>query len=139
VAEGLQLVVPGLAEELVDLVEERGVAERGLDHRGLEAVLRDHDVAVQAGHRVVDAQLRGEREAGALAGGGRLLGDLEAQVVPAAQRRGDGRGGAGRPAPRQLGAVGAGLGGLRSPVEAHGHAEDSTHRPLDVGAQGRGS
>ena len=57
VPEGLQLVVPRLAEQLVDLAQQRGVAQRRLDHRGLEPVLGDHDVAVQAGHGVEDAEL----------------------------------------------------------------------------------
>src|SRR5262249_6865245 len=57
VPERLELVVPGLAEQLVDLDEERGVAERGLDHGGLEPVLGDHDVAVQPGHGVEDAEV----------------------------------------------------------------------------------
>ena len=68
---------------------ERRVAERGLDHRGLEPVLGDHDVAVQAGDGVEDAEVGGVGVARALGLGGRVLGDLEAQVVPAAQRGGD--------------------------------------------------
>src|SRR3954447_15381129 len=59
VTKGLQLVVPGLAQELVDLDLERRVTQRSLDHGRLEPVLRDHDVAVDAGHGVEDAEVRG--------------------------------------------------------------------------------
>ena len=47
----------GLPSSLSISSEQRGVAERGLDHGGLEPVLGDHDVAVQAGHGVEDAQV----------------------------------------------------------------------------------
>ena len=67
VPEGLQLVVPRLAEQLVDLdLEQRGVPQRRLHHRGLEPVLGDHDVAVQAGHGVEDAEVGRVGVAGAL-------------------------------------------------------------------------
>ena len=42
--------------------------ERGLDHRGLEPVLGDHDVAVQPGDGVEDAEVGGVGVAGALGG-----------------------------------------------------------------------
>src|SRR5690349_4183665 len=94
--EGLELVVPRLAEERVDLVEQGGVAERRLHDGGLEAVLGDEDVAVRSGDGVEDAEIGRAGEPRALRGARRLLGDLEAEVVPPAQRRGNRRRRAGR-------------------------------------------
>ena len=104
-------------------------------HSGLEPVLGDHDVAVEAGDGVEDAEVGRVGEPGALAGHGGVLGDLEAEVVPAAQRGRDGSGRADVPAPGELRAVAAGGRGLRGPVEVHGSAEDSAEGPLDVRAQ----
>ena len=77
---------------------------------------------------------RGGAVARGLGAGRGLRGDLEAQEVPAAQRRGELGGGARVAGPGVLRAVGAGLGRLRSTPPA-GHAEHAPGGPLDVRAQ----
>ena len=56
----------GLPSSLSISSSQRGLAERGLDDGGLEPVLGDHDVAVQAGDGVEDAEVGRGGEAGAL-------------------------------------------------------------------------
>src|SRR4051812_5084391 len=86
--EALELVVPRPAEELVDLELQRRLAECRFDGGGLEPVLRNHDVAVHSGDRVKDSELWCVGEASAFGAGGRLLRDLEPELLPASERRG---------------------------------------------------
>ena len=135
VAEGLQFVVPGLAQKFGDLGLQVRLAALGAGEGGAQAVLGDEDVAVDAGDGVEDAEFGGAAVALALGGGAGLGGDLEAQQLPAAQRRGELGGGAGLALPGELGAPGAGCGGLADPVEADARAEHPGDGPLDVRAQ----
>ena len=67
-----------------------------------------------------------------------LLGDLVAQVRPAAQRGGQARTRALGALPRVLGPVEVRPGGLLGPVEGRASAQHVACRPLDVGAQRTG-
>ena len=136
VPERLQLVVPRLAEQLVDLVLERGLAERGPDDGGLEPVLGDHDVAVDAGHGVEDAEVGRGGEARAL--GRRRSAPRSPRTAGGASRAARRRSAAADPASpvqENSAAVGARLRRLGRPVGLTGDAEHAAHGPLDVRAQ----
>jgi hypothetical protein len=106
-------------------------------HRGTQAVLRHEDVAVHPGDGVEHPECGGEGVAAAFGGGGRLLGHLETQVLPAAQGRGEGGSRPDGSAPGDLGAEGAGCHRLRRPLHGYGHAKDAGDSPLDMRAQRR--
>src|SRR5690606_14438788 len=135
VAERLELVVPRLTDGEVHLVEHAS-GVRGELERGADSVLRHDDVAVRVRLGVEDPQLRRVGPAAAVDAGGGVLGDLVAQVVPPAQRRGEPGTGADRTDPRVLGPEHAGRRGLRRPLQGDPAVEDRACRPLDVGAQG---
>src|SRR3954469_765156 len=82
-----------------------------------------------------DTEVGRGRETRSLGARGALLGDLEAQVVPATQGRGEGGSGAGVGRPGVLGAVGARLRRLWGPLHLWGNSEHATGGPLDVRAQ----
>ena len=75
----------------------------------------------------------------ALGGGAGLGGHLEAQQVPAAQRGGELGGRAGLALPGELGAPGAGRGGLPDPVEVDAHAEHPATAHSTCGHSARGA
>src|SRR5829696_5679043 len=87
--ERLELVVPGLAEQPVDLLREVGSARSGCDQRRAQAVLRDHEVTVHADHGREDAERRRAAEPDTVAAWTGFLGHLEAEQAPPAQPRGD--------------------------------------------------
>ena len=89
VSKGFELVVPGLAEREVDQAPEFvGVASGQFD-RGADPVLRDDHIAHDVGLGVEDPQPGGRRPAAPLGDRSAVLGDLEAQMLPAAERRGE--------------------------------------------------
>ena len=137
-AEDLELVVPGLAEGKPEFaVQFEGVGPCDL-HGVAHAILGDDDVAGRVSLGVEDAEVGRVQPAAAVTSGGRILGHLEAQVLPAAQGGGEARSGALGALPVVLGAHGALEHGLDVPVEVDGAIERATGRPLDVGAQGLG-
>ena len=132
VAERLELVVPGLAEQPGDArPPDRGLAARW--RRGAAAARsRSSGTMMSPCTPVIAWKMPSsgvDAVALALGAGAGLLGDLEAQVHPAAQRGGQ----LGRRArlglPRQLGAPRARRRGLRGPVQGDAHAEDTRRAP----------
>ena len=105
--------------------------------RGAQPVLADQDVAVHADGGAEEAEVRGAGVALALAAGAGLLGDLEADQPPVAQRGGHRGGRAGLALPGQLGTHRARCGRLAGPVERDAGAENPADGPLDVRAQRR--
>jgi Carboxyl transferase domain len=135
VTERLEFGVPGLAEQFVHGGDQVAAAEGRQRHGVPDAVLGHHDVAVQPGHCVEDAEARSVGVARSLRRGGGLLGHLEPHPLPALQRAGQPRGRAGGTGPGVVSAIGRTLDGLVEPVQADGHAEDAAHCPLDVRTQ----
>ena len=107
----------------------------GVLERGADAVLGHDDVAVHVGRGVEDAELGRVAPAGAVDAVAGLLGDLVAQVRPAAQGGRQARTGALGALPRVLSAVEARTGRLRRPVERGARTQHVACRPLHVGAQ----
>jgi len=86
VAEGLELVVPGLSQSQVELAAHPLRFSR-VDERSPDPVLGDDDVAVNIRLGVEDPQIGGMGPAAAVGADARLLSHLVAQVRPAAQGR----------------------------------------------------
>src|SRR3954451_536070 len=84
--ERLELVVPRLAEQPLDLSGQVQPVPAGAFDGCPQPVFRDQHVTVDAGHGMEDPQGRRTAEPGALGPGAGLLGDLEPEVHPAAQR-----------------------------------------------------
>src|SRR5690606_2046953 len=104
-------------------------------HGGPDAVFGDDHVADGVRLRVEDAEVGGVHPAGAIGAETGVLGHLEAQMLPAAEPRGESRTGSAVALPEVLRAEGALEDGLFAPVEVDGATEGTTRRPLDVGAQ----
>ena len=116
----------------------RGAARRRPSrrlHGEADAVFGDHDIADRVGLGEEDAEVGGVHPAAAVAAGGRVFGDLVAQVLPAAQGGRERGAGAARALPVVLGALGARQHRLVAPGEVHGAPEGTTSSPLDVGAE----
>ena len=138
-AERLELVVPGGAEQPVQLViQRRGAGPAGQVQHRAEPVLRHHDVAVGRGHGGERAELGRVAVPHAVTAGRGVLGDLEPEPVPPGQRRGDRSGRARPPLPGQFGAERARGGRLADPGHADGRPHYSGYCPLDVRAERRG-
>src|SRR5699024_6060753 len=121
----LEVLVPGAAEGDAELAAQRRRVVPGPLHAAAHVVLGEHDVAGVIGRRVVDAELRGAAPAGAVDGGGRFLGDLEADLVHAAQGADQPCAGVLPAAPGHLGPLQAASHRLDLPADACGHAENS--------------
>src|SRR4051794_26603081 len=99
-AEALQLVVPGAAEQGVDAEAELRPGRGG--EQVAQPVLTDEQVAVRAHGGAEDAEGRGHRVPLPVAAGARLLGDLVAQDAPAPEGAGEPSCRARTPAPADL-------------------------------------
>src|SRR3954447_10055114 len=120
VAEGLELVVPGLAEGEPELAVELDDAGAGRVHGVADPVLGDDDVARRIGLRVEDAEIGRVQPPAAVDTVAGVFGDLEAQVLPSAQRGSNGGTGARRAFPIEVGALRTAEHRLISPGEADG-------------------
>ena len=134
-AEGLELVIPGLAEGEPELAVQLKCVRTGDLHRVAHSVFGDHNVASGVGLGEEDAKVGRMHPAPAVTTGRRVLGDLKAQVLPASQGGGDGGTSALSTLPIELGAHGALEYALFFPLEVHGAVDGSPCSPLDVRAQ----
>ena len=104
-AERLEFVVPGLTERQAQFaVQFEGVRARRL-HGEADAVLGDHDVADRVGLGEEDAEVGRVHPAAAVGAESGVLGDLEAEVLPAAEGGGERGPGAALALPVELGAL----------------------------------
>src|SRR5699024_5018913 len=120
VAEGLELGVPRVAEELAEHVLDGLTGTLGEGDDLAQTVLVEDDVAGGGDRRVVDAQGRGVAPSGAVEAGRRLLGHLVPHALPAPERRGELRPRARVPRPGELGTLERRAERLLGPVEGHG-------------------
>ena len=135
VAEGFQFVVPCRAQRDVQLPLELERVTGGDLQRVADTVLADDHIAGGIRLGVVDAETGRVQPAAAVAARRGILGHLESQVLPAADRGGQRRSGAGCALPVVLGTAAAREDGLVGPVEVHRSSEGTPHRPFEVGAQ----
>src|SRR5665213_1207735 len=94
-AEGVEFVIPRLAEGETKFAMQFERVRTGRLHRVADPILRDNDVSDRVGLRVVDAEVRSVHPAAAVGAESGILGDFVAQVLPAAKGRGES--GAGSP------------------------------------------
>src|SRR6478609_4646722 len=91
VAEGLELFIPRRSQRDLELAPQLPrVAGRDL-HRVADAVFADDDVARGVGLGIVDAETRRVQPATAFAAGRGILGHLEPEMLPPADRGGQRR------------------------------------------------